>query len=375
MNNRHGRNTVASTYSAGRGRCLGFTLIELMVAMAVFLIIGGATFGLFNQHAKLFNDQQYQVGLNISMRNALSQLESDMVNAGTGYYLTVTRATWPIGVIIKNSAPGGGCYNAATFTYQASCFDTLRILTTDSTTPPGAPGFDATGAGCTNTNTSANAYVTPPSVINPATNANWTVADYAKQFKNGDQVLFAGTSGNYNTAKLTADGTASGGTVQLVHMQTSTAGQANTGPPNGTDPLDFSTHNDANLAISFCQATDWVVKLASPIVYTVDATDPTNPQLTRAQGGATAVVAEQIIGFKVGASTFVGATGSSTALYNYDSSSYGYDYNSIRSVRASLIGRTPPNLANQYRNSFDQGPYKIEAMSVVVNPRNLSMND
>jgi len=42
-----------------------------------------------------------------------------------------------------------------------------------------------------------------------------------------------------------------------------------------------------------------------------------------------------------------------------------------------LIGRTNPsgNVDEKFRNTFDQGPYKIQALSVVINPRNLSMND
>lgn len=67
-------------------RSPGFTLIELMVATVVFLIIGGAAFTLFHRHARLFGDQQNQVALNVSMRNALSLLQIDTVNAGTGYY-------------------------------------------------------------------------------------------------------------------------------------------------------------------------------------------------------------------------------------------------------------------------------------------------
>jgi hypothetical protein len=344
-----------------------------MVAMTVFLIIGGATFGLFNQHAKLFNDQQNQVGLNISMRNALSQMESDVVNAGTGYYLNVSRATWPVGVTISNSAAGAGCYDPATFSYQANCFDTLNILTTDSTTPPAQPDNGA-GTGCTDT-TVSSLFLTPPPVTNPATNAAWTATDYARQFKAGDQVLFVGTSGNFNSAVLTNPGVVAGAEVKLTHAQTSGAGLAN---PTATDPLKITTHDDPDLAISFCATTDWVVKLAPPIVYSVNAANPADPQLTRSQGAGAVVVSDQIIGFKVGASTYVTGTSTSTVAYNYDSSTYtpkAYDYNSIRSVRISLIGRTSPNLSNPYRNAFDQGPYKIESMSLVVNPRNLSMND
>src|SRR5271170_7742343 len=77
---------------------VGFTLIELMIAMTIFLVIGGAAMSLFRQHAALFNDQQYQIGLNVSLRNALSQMESDVVNAGTGWYSVANISSWPIGI-------------------------------------------------------------------------------------------------------------------------------------------------------------------------------------------------------------------------------------------------------------------------------------
>ena len=49
----------------------------------------------------------------------------------------------------------------------------------------------------------------------------------------------------------------------------------------------------------------------------------------------------------------------------------------IRSVRISLIGRTTPSSYPNYayRNTFDKGPYEVEPVSVVINPRNLSMKD
>jgi hypothetical protein len=54
-----------------------------------------------------------------------------------------------------------------------------------------------------------------------------------------------------------------------------------------------------------------------------------------------------------------------------------YDFSAVRSVRTSIIARTPPSSDPNYpfRNSFDGGAYQILGASVVVNPRNLSMND
>ena len=50
-------------------RSRGFSLIELMVAMGIFIVIGGAAVSLVKKHVPLVSSQQNQVGLNISMRN------------------------------------------------------------------------------------------------------------------------------------------------------------------------------------------------------------------------------------------------------------------------------------------------------------------
>ena len=53
------------------------------------------------------------------------------------------------------------------------------------------------------------------------------------------------------------------------------------------------------------------------------------------------------------------------------------NYSLIRSVQIQLIGRTDPNPDPTYiyRNGFDGGPYQIQSVSVVVNPRNLTMSN
>ena len=72
--------------SAGIRRFAGFTLIEFMAAMGIFMIVGGAAFMLFRQDVPLFNQQQNLAGLNISVQNAVTQIQQDVVNAGTGFY-------------------------------------------------------------------------------------------------------------------------------------------------------------------------------------------------------------------------------------------------------------------------------------------------
>jgi hypothetical protein len=70
-----------------------------------------------------------------------------------------------------------------------------------------------------------------------------------------------------------------------------------------------------------------------------------------------------------------------TNSYYYDSSvkkaagGYESDWTSIKAVRIDLTARTPLNSdpASTFRNGLDGGPYQTQKISVVINPRNLSM--
>jgi prepilin-type N-terminal cleavage/methylation domain-containing protein len=354
MKNKFGLKRSTSSTSAA-----GFSLVELLVAMGIFLVIGGAAVALVKRHVPLFTSQQNQTGLNLSMRNAVAQLQIDVVNAGTGYYQGVNIPSWPVGITVVNSAPGTGCYSAAAKTYSATCFDTLNVIAVDESTPPSNPSD--IGANCVST-TSSSLFVNPVGAT--------TLTQLAAAFHSGDQLLLVKSDGSQMTTTiLTGDGQVTGGKVKLPHNPTGADGTNTT----SADPLALSNSADSNkLGIQFCN-TDWVLKL-SPITYQVDASDPTNPKLTRTQAGTTNVIAEQIIGFKVGAAIWNGATDST---YNFDSKTYStpYDWSLIRAVRVSMIGRTTSDITNNFRNSFDGGAYKIESVSVVINPRNLSMND
>jgi len=344
-----------------RKKIAGFSMIELMVAVALFVIIGGAAFALFGKHAPLFARQQNLTGLNITMRNAIAQMQMDVVNAGTGYYPGTNFPDWPIGVTIQNNPPSSSCYNAATHAFTATCFDTLNVIAMDPATPPSHP--TDSGSNCVST-TSSILFANPPSGM--------TAATLASYFHSGDQILVVKSDGSQmTTAILTKDGQASGNKVQLQHNPTGADGSNS---PT-YDPLGITTNPSNKLGTSYCSA-DWIMKL-SPVTYTVDASDPTDPKLTRKQSGTTDVIAEQIIGFKVGATIWNSASNTSSDFYSFDASSYSHNYSLVRSVRLSLIGRTPPNQSgpNNFQNNFDGGNYQIQAISIAVNPRNLSMRD
>ena len=98
---------------------------------------------------------------------------------------------------------------------------------------------------------------------------------------------------------------------------------------------------------------------------------------------STSILADQVIGFKVGAAAW--NVTDDTIPYSYNASAafaatppgYNNEFWLIRSVQISLIARTTPvtDPTYTYRNGFDSGPYQIESVMVVVNPRNMTMNN
>lgn len=414
-------------------RAAGFTLIEFMVAMALFLIIGATTFGMFAKNAPYFTQQQNTASLNIALQNVVSQLQLDMVNAGTGYYPGMLLPVWPTGMTILNQPyTTTACNIPATYTYTAACFDKLNILAINPNTPPTHPTDTTAGTGVTNC--SATAVATEPSPGTTGTSMAWhssqwfyiqpaaglTAAQTAAGYSTGDQVILVqAIAGNGNVNGTTSGGGSGGTTVGTNSAKINsfvltgspvaganyvklpfnagnpTAGTnnsppagMNTGGTSGDDPLDITTSTTAsNLGFSFC-APDWVMKL-DPITYQVSVANPADPILTRTHivSGVTNVdtIAEQIIGFKVGASVWGAiddSTPTSTALYNFYAQNagsatpvgYNSNYSLIRSVRVSLIGRTTPNPTQVFQNTFDQGPYQVLGADIVINPRNMTMN-
>jgi len=394
----------------------GFSLLELLVAIGIFAVVGGATLRLFGKHMPLFNTQANQSQLTFNLCTAVAQIEMDAVNAGSGYYQAVDIPDWPIGITVVNNVPGTGtdCHTAATYVYGVNCFDQLNVISFDPNTPPSHPS-DSTGSN--NVDTSSGV-----AFLNPV--GSTTASALKANFKNGDEVLFiqssnSGGSSFITTVVLNADATAVASppnAVKITFTATSGGGAGTGGGVNATDPLLVSNTPDTSKLSNIFNslnnngANTWVLRL-NPVIYLFDgsancvtfacpAADPNNPQLLRISGNGSGhpnstqdkhidVLASQIIGFKVGA---VARNGSSDLPISFNvtqplptsaggtcSTNCGFnsDWSQIRSVRVSLIGRTTPNSdpANKFTNKFDNGPYKIEGASITINPRNLSMTD
>ena len=381
----------------------GFTMLEMLIATAIFMIIGAATLSLISSQLPIFNQQQNLAEVNIALRNAVAQMQLDVANAGANYYTGLNVPNYPVGVVINNNvvASGGDCRTGTPLQYSANCFDSMSIITADAATPPTNPSNGSGGCAVTSGTTM---YLAPAGTAGYTTAALATAA--AANYLNGDQILVVKNDGSqYSTFKLTAAGstaTVSGNRfVTLTHTATTsiTAGSPavtytgyNT-TASGNDPYGMTTNANTMLNEQFC-STDWVLRI-TPIQYAVDVSNTANPVLTRtiaggSQTAAQKVLASQIVGFKLGATLYNSTT--DTTTYCFDARAYDpncptitagtdgawkYNYTLVRSVMISLIGRTTPSTSPSYkfRNAFDSGPYEIQGVSVVVNPRNMSMAD
>jgi prepilin-type N-terminal cleavage/methylation domain-containing protein len=371
----------------------GFTILELLVATLIFLVIAAAALGLFSAQQPLMNRQQNASGLNIAMRNTVAQMQLDMVNAGTGYYPGTNIPDWPIGVTIVNSNPASPCNTPATFSYSAACFDQVNVIAADPNTPAAHPdngGFAFNGTDCIVT-TASPIYAYPP--------AGTTAAALASDYHNGDQLLLVDAANSKITTIQLSGMTGTGGTATTFTAAGATGVKLTFNPTNadGTntaanDPLSITTclvstlpcpaaSLNPKLNTSFC-STDWILRLA-PITYQVDTSVPADPKLVRVQAGVASTLAEQVIGFKVGAVAWNATSDAIPYSYNAPNTStatpagYSNMWWLIRSVQVSLIARTTPvtDPTYTYRNAFDGGPYEIESELAVVNPRNMSMNN
>ncbi|MGD0222369.1 MAG: PilW family protein [Terriglobia bacterium] len=366
--------TGKSVHSRGTLRLAaarGFSLVEMLVAIAVFLIISSAAFTLFNNQQQLLSQQQGLAGLNIGVRNALTQIQMDAVNGANGLVLGAYAPAWPVGAKIVNQTPSTACNTGApNFQYGTTCFDSLIIILADRLTPT------CNLAANLNTSTSTTVNVVP---------TTGTAAQYAGNFHTGDELMVVSGAGvPFTTITLTANGTASGSNIALSYTSTSTAGinpKDAPCPPAGTGLCLTTDALPAYLGVNYYQSsptTDWIIRLA-PITYYVDTTNANDPKLMRqVSGGAATQVMDQIVSFKVGAALVNDTTGNyyyKASAANNASGGYNSDFTLVRSVRVSLLARTPPNATLSYRNQFDGGPYQVLGASVVVNPRNMSMND
>ena len=404
---------------------LGFTLFELMVAMAVFLVVAAAAFSLFNKHLSVITQQQNLSSVNIGLRNAMSQLELDLAAAGPNLFSSVQQsgnpaAPFSLGVIIHNNTPAtlGGCAPNANWSYPTSkaCFDSLTLINIKPCGAGNAPVLQIDDPGNSTESLSASSIIWGND-FNPGAN----LANDISCYKAGDEILVVQPSngvpltcdngGQFNycmaVVTLTKDAQVSGSKIQLQHNPTGA----------GSDPLGVlfnglavNNYNNANgLGVGYSNGA-FIVNLgtgSNDITYAVlpSAADPTNTQLLRCVGTSctaanSQILTDQVIGFKAGAILWDNAKANATddANFFYDASAYctdaipgadcslspppandPYDFSLIRAVRLSIVARTTPNAdvsaLNKLKNGFDGGPYLVQQGSVSVDLRSITNSD
>ena len=298
------------------------------------MVVGGAAIALVRRHMPLFNSAQNQTNLNITLRNAVAQFQMEVVNAGTGFAGATPTTFSPMGVTIKKAATPS-CATASTPpVYGSACFDSFTLIAVDTTLPLLAPEGDPTKSPIPNADTSGTTvYLTNPA---GGSLANYTA--WAALLPPGTELMFVqGGTENPAGQALISIVTVASATPNASYIQVTTtsgtltvacaAGTASPGKASGTpapptsDPLQdplgiYDAAECGRFTNSFNPGLDYVVKLVNGATYRVDGSDPTNPKLVRTTAAGTDVIAEQIVGFTVGAwsseKCIGGATGSNT---------------------------------------------------------------
>jgi hypothetical protein len=343
--------------------------------MAIFLIISLGAVTLVQQHVPLATTVQNQVNLNMALGNVIAQMQSDAINAGSGYYQQLNQSDYPIAATVLN------CGNYSTGCTSAGGNDTLNLIAMDPNTPA-APATNSAGSqtstGCSVT-TNSDVYLYPES----PTTATALAADY----HSGDYILLLslGSSGNqFTTTQLTAAPTVSGSVVTLPITATNSSGIATAMGPGTADPL-YITADQSNgrLTDTFCYGSNpgslssLVMRIlpSSMITYTVSGTN-----LTR--NGV--VLAQNIVAFKVGVWAInTGSTADqSSYLFNAPTQNpsqgcvpsatnncgFNNDWPLIRSIMITVIGQTPSTPSNIFGG-------QLQAATTILNPRNMGMRD
>jgi prepilin-type N-terminal cleavage/methylation domain-containing protein len=358
----------------------GFTLVELLVTVAVFTVVAGVAFSLFAQHVALATRQQNLSGVNIGMRNAMAQLEVDLAGAGPNVLSTVAQ-NFSLGVVIQNNVPGAAgitacAVNTANWSYPvpSACFDSLAILGPKACSGAGCP---VTGYVPVLQINDLNDDLSATTTINAGpTNVSDVLATDAAFFTKGDELLVllpTNTASQQNCPKnssassqspycmtvvtLTGNATVVGGNIVLTHSLTGASGLPVACPgATCTDPLGliYSSAHASNYAPALMPAFSqgsFIIDLgtgSNDIWYSVQA-NPANandPQLMRCLGGPCTVatgqpLTDQVIGFKVGA-TLWGNNPTNQA----DLGSYFYNAANYCDGAIEATFGTPPTYAN-----------------------------
>jgi len=354
-----------------RERSSGFSLLEMLVGIALMLILGGMVFALFNRHATVYKLQQEVTELNLGLRSGLELISADLINAGANLSSGGSQR-FPFPVVIDKSFNGD--FDRITV-YQGYKDDDANnylppttLTTFDGTMPLTPIRIDNT----------ATLY------LNPAPGK--TAAQTAALLPAGAFVVIVNTDiddavkyGQIGPVTLSGATTSNCGASPCV--QITTAGGPDTG--SGLMGETAATGVKPEMVGTSFPFGAMVVKLAPPVRYSVDTqTDPLRPALVRttitsAGESAPLQLVSNLLSFSHRA-RLATATDAfpDPALYQKVDSMGNLvpaprDFSLIQSLEVTMAGRTSTDRIDQYRSAIDPTKtFRLNTLSTVVALRN-----
>jgi hypothetical protein len=328
----------------------GFSLMELLVATALMVILGGMVFGLFDKHAKVYKLQQEVTELNLGLRSSLDLITADLLNAGANLSSGGAAGAFPFPVLVSNNVNGN--------------FDQIIVYQGYATTDSNyLPPTTLSNVGSQTPSSSSTLYVDPA--------PNFTDAQTAARLPSGTFLVIANVNpndlSNYGkiypiTLTQNASVTSGGGRITLTH----------TASPQTNDGLSLllpAVLLAGKLGASFPVGT-MVVKLAPPITYQVSTTNPARPELVRSTttnlSTSTFRLASNVLGFSQRARLANGQVYDSPAGYPTAN-----DCSLIRSLEVTITCRTESDRIDAYASAIDSTKsYRLSSLTTKISLRN-----
>ncbi|MGB7622675.1 MAG: prepilin-type N-terminal cleavage/methylation domain-containing protein [Terriglobia bacterium] len=339
----------ASRLQRGRSSS-GFTLIEMLVGIVLMMVLGGMVFSLFNKHAVVYKLQQEVTELNLGLRSGLELISADLLNSGANLSLGGSQR-FPVPVIVKKNDNGNfdsiTVYQGYKETDTNNYLPPLTLTTADGT-DPGAP-FRIDNI--------SNLYV------NPAPGK--TAAETAAQLTSGTYVVIVNTDtndlvnyGQIAPVTLTADSVTAGAGVRVQITKVGT---------NDHRTIDSGLTAFSRLG-TFFRCGAMVVKLAPPVIYWVDTTDPLRPALERttrtSASNSTLQLASNILSFSQRARV-------AGVMKSNPAADYGNDFSLIEALEVTIAGRTASDRIDRYQSGIDPTKtFRLNSLTTVVALRN-----
>lgn len=349
-------------------RSSGFTLLEMLVGIALMVVLGGMVFGLFNKHATVYKLQQEVTELNLGLRSGLELISADLLNAGANLSAGGSQR-FPFPVMVGKNANGN--FDSITV-YQGYKQDNAlnyvspTTLTKLTGIDPGVP---------IPINNTATLY------LNPA--PGLTAAQTAALLPAGAYIVIVNTDTSDPNYGQIAPLTLAGGSIAsncgaspCVQISTTGgldngSGLVGTGQGDGVAP--------AKLGTSFPFGA-MVVKLAPRVTYLVDtAIDPVRPALVRttttAAGESRLQLVSNLLSFSQRARMATGTFNNPDDYTGIDPLgnlvAMRRDFSLIQSVEVTIAGRTATDRIDRYQSAIDPTKtFRLNTLTTVVALRN-----